>query len=428
MPFQRDACRVWSGDISCNTERIRPVIKSNSCSRKNGDIIMRKCKYSVPVFSGKSFARFAFILAALFCCGTAANASAAVNEGRPNVSAASAVVYDSDSNRFLYEKDADRRMKIASTTKIMTAIVVLENFDLDDVVTIERRHYSEGSSMYLREGEKVTVRDLLYGLMLMSGNDAALALAYHCAGSPDEFAVLMNNKAKELGLENSSFRNPSGLDQDGHYSTARDMALLASYCMKNRDFREIVGTKSGTYAGRYMSNHNKLLFRLEGTTGLKTGYTKSAGRCLVSAVKRNGREIIMVTLNAPDDWRDHTLLCNWAFGSYSETVIASVGEECLEISVQNGTRPRVGVSFADDCSVWLAEGENVEKVLYLPKFVYAPVFKGDRAGEMAVLVNGIPLKTVPLIFDCDVGEASHSKSLIDRVRAFFKNVVSIDPF
>ncbi|MGI6577587.1 MAG: D-alanyl-D-alanine carboxypeptidase family protein [Eubacteriales bacterium] len=407
------------------------ALRSKICiSRNTGNIKMRQTsKHCASVFSTKTLkTRCAFIVAVLLLCGVTVDTSMAFNVEFPSVSAQSAVVYDADSDRFLYEKQSDRKMKIASTTKIMTAIVVLENCNLDDVVTIEKKHYAEGSSMYLREGEKVSVRDLLYGLMLMSGNDAALALAYHCAGGPDEFAVLMNNKAKELGMVNSSFRNPNGLDQDGHYSTARDMALLASYCMKNENFRAIVGTKSGHFAGRYMSNHNKLLSRLEGTTGLKTGYTSSAGRCLVSSVKRNGREVIVVTLNAPDDWRDHIALCNKAFESYSETDIALKGEKCVDISVQNGVKPRMSVNFADDCRIWLADGERVEKVIYAPKFVYAPVFKGDIAGELVVLINGSVIKRVPLVFDSDVENVDIKPGLFDRVRLFFKNVVSITPF
>lgn len=390
---------------------------------------MQKKNHVVSLFSGKALkAGCAIVIAALLACGAEVNNSSAAGIGYPDVSAKAAAVYDTGSNRFLFEKQSGIRMKIASTTKIMTAIVVLENCNLNDTVKIEKCHYAEGSSMYLREGEEITVRDLLYGLMLMSGNDAALALAYHCAGGPDEFAELMNDKAGELGMTDSSFRNPSGLDQEGHYSTARDMALLASYCMKNEVFRAIVGTKSGSFAGRYMTNHNKLLFRLEGATGLKTGYTSSAGRCLVSSVNRNGREIIVVTLNAPDDWRDHTALHKWAYESFREKALAIEGQRCADIPVQNGVKPSIGAGFAEDCRLWLADGESVETVIYLPKFVYAPVFKGDKAGEMAVLVNGSVVKSVPLIFDGDVEEKARKQSPFARLRQFFKYIVSIDPF
>jgi len=341
----------------------------------------------------------------------------------PGVSARSAVVYDATSGRFLYEKEPDSRMKIASTTKILTAIVALEIADINDVVKITRDHYAIGSSMYLREGEEVRVLDLLYGLMLMSGNDAALALADHCAGSKEEFAWLMNEKAEEIGMTNSSFRNPNGLDEEGHYSTARDMALLAAYAMKNETFRQIAGTKSGYFAGRYMTNHNKLLFRIEGATGLKTGYTDSAGRCLVSSAERDGREIIVVTLNAPDDWRDHTALYKKAFGSYSEYKAGEKGHVYAYIPVISGDASMVGVYLEETMKVWIAEEENAETILYLPKFIYAPVCKDEIAGEMAVLIDGVEVGRTPLRFDSGAELVEQKSGVGERIAKFFKKLV-----
>ena len=350
--------------------------------------------------------------------------AAAVEVVFPEISAQSAVVFDTDSERVLYEKNGDKRMRIASTTKILTAIVILENCNLDDIVAITTQHYAEGSSMYLKEGEEVSVQDLLYGLLLMSGNDAALALAYHCSGGPDQFADLMNAKAVEIGMNDSSFRNPNGLDIEGHYSTAKDMAQLASYCMKNNDFRRIVGTKSGSFARRNMTNNNKLLHRLKGCTGLKTGYTKAAGRCLISSVKRNGHETVVVTLNAPNDWNDHTILHNRAFDAYERIEIGLAGMTCTGIPTQNGQYPRVLLSYTEDCITWAAEGEKVSTKIYADRFVYAPVRAGDHAGEIAVLIDDIEILRVPLVFSSDIEAINAETGLFDRFIRHLIDVVS----
>ena len=224
----------------------------------------------------------------------------------PGVSAKSAILMHADSGRVLYEKNADEHMLIASTTKIMTAIVVLEHCALDELVEADERSAGiEGSSMYLKAGESYTVEDLLYGLMLASGNDAASALALHVADSLEDFAALMNEKAAALGMTESSFKNPHGLDEEGHYSTARDMAKLAAYCMENPDFARIAGAVSHTVGEQTYVNHNRLLREYDGCLGLKTGYTMAAGRTLVTCAERDGARYVCVTLNDPDDWDDH---------------------------------------------------------------------------------------------------------------------------
>ena len=221
------------------------------------------------------------------------------------VSAAAAVLMDADTGEILFEKNADRRMLIASTTKILTALVVLEHARLDEVVTIQPRHMAEGSSMYLKPGETLTVETLLYGLLLCSGNDAAVALADHCGGSVARFVGWMNETAQRIGMTGSSFANPNGLDDEQHYSTARDMALLAAYAARNPTFVRLCSTRSVTVGGRTMTNHNKLLQSVEGCIGMKTGYTKAAGRTLVSCVRRDGRTLVAVTLQDGNDWVDH---------------------------------------------------------------------------------------------------------------------------
>lgn len=230
-----------------------------------------------------------------------------------DVSAVSAVLMDADSGRVLYEEEADRQMRIASTTKIMTALVVLEHCGLQERVEIKADHMCEGSSMYLTPGETVTVEQLLYGLLLCSGNDAALALADHCAGGVEAFAALMNEKAAELELSGTSFANPSGLDGEGHYSTARDMAALAAYALEDPTFRRICSTSVAAVGQRSMTNHNRLLRELPGCIGMKTGYTKAAGRTLVTAAERGGVRLVAVTLCDGNDWADHTALYEWGF-------------------------------------------------------------------------------------------------------------------
>ena len=228
------------------------------------------------------------------------------------VSATAAVLMDADMGQVLYEKNGDRQMLIASTTKIMTALVVLEHAAPDDVITVTPDHMAEGSSMYLRAGETVRVEELLYGLLLCSGNDAALALT-ECAGGLVPFVALMNEKAAALGMAHTSFANPNGLDADGHYSTARDMAVLAAAAVENPTFRRICSSRSVTIGQRTMENHNRLLRQVEGCIGLKTGYTRAAGRTLVSCAERDGCRLVAVTLQDGNDWADHAALYDYGF-------------------------------------------------------------------------------------------------------------------
>ena len=218
------------------------------------------------------------------------------------VSATAAVLMDADMGQVLYEKNGDRQMLIASTTKIMTALVVLEHAAPDDVITVTPDHMAEGSSMYLKAGETVRVEELLYGLLLCSGNDAALALT-ECAGGLTPFVALMNEKAAALGMARTSFANP----------TARDMAVLAAAAMENPTFRRICSSRSVTIGQRTMENHNRLLRQMEGCIGLKTGYTQAAGRTLVSCTEREGCRLVAVTLQDGNDWADHAALYDYGF-------------------------------------------------------------------------------------------------------------------
>nr|WP_306438805.1 D-alanyl-D-alanine carboxypeptidase family protein [Longirhabdus pacifica] len=240
-----------------------------------------------------------------------------------HIHAESAVLIDVTSGRVLYERNADKRMRIASLTKVMTAIVAIEHGDLSDKVTVSRNAEGvEGSSIYLQTGDEMSLEHLLYGLMLRSGNDAAVAIAEHVGGSLDGFVYLMNEKATELGMENSTFKNPHGLDADGHLSTSKDVAKLTAYALKNEAFQNIVKTKSVRVPDpeedwdMIWRNKNKMLSRYEGSDGVKTGYTVSARRCLISSATRNNQQLAVVTLNDPNDWVDHANLLNYGFETY----------------------------------------------------------------------------------------------------------------
>lgn len=238
--------------------------------------------------------------------------------GDLSLSAHAAILMDAATGEVLYEKNADEQMRIASTTKILTALVALEEASPCQVITVTNDHMVEGSSMYLKVGEELTVQELLYGLMLSSGNDAALSLTEVCGGE-SLFVEKMNALAGRIGMADSSFRNPNGLDEEGHYSTARDMARLAAYAADDPAFVRLCSTTNASIKDRSMSNHNKLLRRIEGCIGMKTGYTKAAGRTLVSCVERDGRRLVAVTLKASDDWSDHEKLYEFGFSSEGET-------------------------------------------------------------------------------------------------------------
>ena len=315
------------------------------------------------------------------------------------VSAEKAIVLDAVTGRVIYEKNADQQALIASTTKIMTALIVCEQCNVLDRMRIPREAVGiEGSSMYLKEGEILTIQELLYGLMLSSGNDAAVALAIYCGGTVEGFAELMNDKAHLLGLKNTHFENPNGLDSPGHYSTARDLAVLAAYAMENPIFYKTVSAKNVTVGQRYLRNHNKLLWQLPGADGVKTGYTKAAGRILVSSATRDGRRLICVTLNDPNDWADHSALLEEGFSRYAVRRIVSEGDCVGVLEVESGQDTKVEVLAAEDFDYALAPDENPVLVLPGPGFVYSPVTEGADAGYAYVLIDGNAVGKVPVIY------------------------------
>ena len=315
------------------------------------------------------------------------------------LSAEKAILLDAATGRILFEKDADRKSLIASTTKIMTALIVCEQCNVLDRVRIPKEAVGiEGSSMYLQEGEILTIQELLYGLMLHSGNDAAVALAIYCGGTVEGFAQLMNDKAHNLGLTDSHFVNPNGLDAPGHYSTARDLAILAAYAMENPIFSKTVSAKTVRVGERYLRNHNKLLWQVEGADGVKTGYTRAAGRLLVSSATRNGRRLIAVTINDPDDWRDHAALLEDGFSRYRVKQIISKGEIVGTAEIAGGQSGWVELLADGDFDYALAEDEEPKIILPGPGFVYAPVAAGADAGFAHICIDGKSVGKIPLVY------------------------------
>lgn len=315
------------------------------------------------------------------------------------VSAQRAYALDAVSGRALYEKNADSPALIASTTKMMTALIVCEQCNVLDRMRIPKEAVGiEGSSMYLREGEVLTVQELLYGLMLSSGNDAAVALAIYCGGTVEGFVERMNDKARTLGLSNTHFENPNGLDSPGHRSTARDLARLAAHAMENPVFYKTVSARTVTVGERVLTNHNKLLWRVEGADGVKTGYTKAAGRILVSSATRQGRRVIVATLDAPADWEDHARLLEEGFGRYTVRTVLKEGQTVGSLEVAGGQSARVEVLAAEDFSYALAKEENLAVALPGPGFVYAPAVEGAEAGYAYLLLNGKAVGKVPVVY------------------------------
>lgn len=321
----------------------------------------------------------------------------------PSVSAKSAILIDADTLDILYEKDANTRRAMASTTKIMTTLLCLESEECSTSFTVDPAAIKvEGTSMGLSEGDKVTLFDLAVGMLMLSGNDAANAAAIKIAGDKSKFAELMNKRASEIGMKNTNFVTPSGLDDEFHYSTAYDLALLGAEAIKNKVFLEISSKSRYTVSygepsvTRTFSNHNRLVRKLEGCIGIKTGFTKKAGRCLVSAVTKNSRTLICVTLSAPNDWQDHKSLYDFGFSLYKEAAPPKI--EPIALPIVNSAKNSIPVSISKSAApLFIRSGEKIECKVTLRPFEYAPIFKGQVVGSLCYCVGETILEEIPLI-------------------------------
>lgn len=336
------------------------------------------------------------------------------------LSAASAVLIDASSGRIIYEKDANSRRPMASTTKIMTALVALESGNTDRTVTVPAEACGvEGSSIYLAAGDKVTLKDLIWAVMLESANDAATAVAIEVGGSVEGFADMMNSRAAELGLSGTHFTNPHGLDDEEHYTTASDLAKLAATALENEQFREIASTYRHTITvgekSRYLLNHNKMLKLYEGSIGVKTGYTKHCGRCLVSSAERDGVRLVAVTLNAPDDWRDHAAMLDYGFSTLESRLILAPGESTFILPCIGGEKNEIRIKNRDAFTVCLPKESEVNATVELPKYFWAEVNEGDEVGRIIFNCDGQYLGEVALYADETVARVRYKQSIFDKV-------------
>ena len=348
------------------------------------------------------------------------------------VNARAAVLLEAGSGEVIFGQNENARLPMASTTKIMTALVALEALPLDTSVKITAASVGvEGSSVYLVEGEVLTLEQLLYALLLESANDAASAIAVAVSGSVEAFAERMNQKAAELGLTDTHFINPHGLDAEGHYTTAYELALITRAALANETFRTICATERktiplhGTEGVRLLLNHNKLLDSYEGCIGVKTGFTKKTGRCLVSAAERDGVTLIAVTLGAPDDWRDHTAMLDYGFGLYETVPLCEAGSFSAPLWLISGTQEYVMVENTDALAVTLRRDHGpIRCAVELPRFTFAPVQAGQAMGQLRFFEEARDgtkreLGAVPLKASYGVEAVTYPQSLWERLLALF---------
>lgn len=338
--------------------------------------------------------------------------------GLPDISSSGYILIEKDDLHEISGYGEHLRLPPASTTKLMTCLVVLEHASPDETVTVSSLAAStEGSSAYLRGGEKLTVLDLLYCLMLASANDAATALAEHIAGDIPSFASLMNEKAEELGLRDTHFTNPHGLDDEDHYTSPYDLALIASAVLDHPLASKIVSSKRRTVgeneSRRDLVNHNKLLFSLDGCIGMKTGYTIRSGRCLVSACKRNGTTLLCVTLGCHDDWTAHKALYEYGFARVRRQTVEDL---TIVLPVADGTGRTLSL-YANGFS-FLADAEaHVECIFFCPRSILPPVKDGEVLGRVSVLLDGKEVQSLPL-FAAEELQAEKKPGFFSRILLF----------
>jgi len=339
--------------------------------------------------------------------------------------AKASILMEATTGRVLYEQNAHQPLPMASTTKVMTALLALEKGNLSDTVTASENAFGvPGTSIYLSQGEQLSLEEMLYGLMLASGNDAAVAIAEHIGGSVSEFCRMMTARAEEIGCENTVFSTPHGLPSDHHHTTAWDLALITREAMQNPVFREIVSTQRATLPwanheyDRVLTNKNKLLSSYPGALGVKTGYTKAAGRCLVFAAQQEGLCLIGVVLNCPDWFNEATALLNRGFENWQMVTLLSQGETVREIPVENGVQATVKVQAAADVSAPVGINSWPDIRIDLPAQLPAGIEKGQEVGTISLMDQGETLVTVPLIAAETVAETDFRHHVTRLIRAW----------
>ncbi|MBO5716011.1 MAG: D-alanyl-D-alanine carboxypeptidase [Clostridia bacterium] len=369
---------------------------------------------------------FKLIAFALLCSAFIPFNVNAENVGVGSISASSACLIDAEGGRVLYSKNAEKQLPMASTTKIMTAILALESgIPLDRVIKIPQNAVGvEGSSIYLRAGEEISFETLLYGLLLSSANDSAVAIAITVSGSVENFVALMNKKAQDLGLVNTHFTNPHGLYDKEHFTTALDLARIMAYCIKNEIFVSISGcykkiAQAGEDLTRVMINHNRLLRTYDGVIAGKTGFTKMSGRCLVTVAEREGLRLIAVTLNAPNDWQDHTNLYDFGFANYRRVKIDGF---TVKIPVISGNASEIEVKSSDFSLFLPKNSEEITTEIKAPRFIFATIGKGEKVGEVVYKCNGRILAKAPLLACETVEKVKYRFNIFTRIIDFIKGI------
>ncbi|MDD4564051.1 MAG: D-alanyl-D-alanine carboxypeptidase [Eubacteriales bacterium] len=333
-----------------------------------------------------------------------------VQQAPPCVSALTAILIEANSGEALYEKKAEEKAYPASVTKIMTALLAIENGDLDKMVKVSQNAVGvEGSSIYLEKGERITLRDLVYGLMLRSGNDAAIAISEEIGGSTENFVIMMNKRARELGALNTNFMNPNGLHNPEHYTTAKDMAIISKAAMENSEFKQVAETKSwvtdrGEGKYNYFYNKNKVVYQYDGGTGIKIGYTKAAGRTLVASSERNGMELICVVMNAPDWFQDTYKLMDYAYNQYENMTITDGQRPIKAVKILDGNKDFALIGTKDDviCPVRKEYESKISVEYVLQGDKKAPINRWQKAGQLKIYVNDNYLFSEPLYYMEDI--------------------------
>lgn len=355
-------------------------------------------------------------------------ASSAENSEIPDISAESYVLYCADNGNIITSKNEHKKMKPASTTKLMTTLITLEEAAASDKqVKFTKEMTAEGSSMYLEVGNVVTLRDLAAGMMMASGNDAANAVAVTVAGNSEKFAERMNERASQIGMKDTHFVTPSGLDNENHYSTAYDLALLMSYALENDDFAELTSQKSATVnfinpadKKTTYANHNKLLSLYDCCIGGKTGYTMAAGRCLVSAAKKDGLTLVCVTLNDRNDWNDHISLYDYGFSKFA-CFESKDTDYVFDVSCVGGTADSTTVVGEKDIKLVVpaSDKENIVRKVYCDSFLYAPIKENQSVGVIEYTLDNDILASNNLIAMKAVNSKKENKNIFTRIKELF---------
>lgn len=370
----------------------------------------------------------ALCLAVFFVTAVSCRPAFAEEDAAPDVSARAASLYCVNSGEFLYEKNAGERLPMASTTKIMTSLLALESAAASNkTVTVTKEMYAEGSSMYLKAGDQLKLSDLAAGMMMVSGNDAANAAALTVGKTYENFANLMNTRAKQIGMNDTHFVTPSGLDDEEHYSTAHDMALLLDCANQNDTFAKISSQKSMKVSfikpedqSYTYGNHNRLLSLYEYCTGGKTGFTKTAGRCLVTSAEKDGIKLIAVTLNAPDDWNDHMNLYNYGFSQLTRVSFDDTAYH-IKLPLTGSDKDQISVSAytTADVVVKNEDKDKIKREVSLPPFVYAPVEAGQVLGKVIYTIDGKTVAMNNLVSDGDYPLEEEKKGFFSSIADFF---------